>query len=298
MALRDITKRKINRLEQIPDDFATRIDRVQKDIFTDILRQLDTLLLDSQGLIIANEANLAASSQIIDSLNQVLFEGEFVAAVTEFAREFNEQALVNMEYFGELFGESVTNKALYTNVIRQAQKNAVTLLSEDAIAIELLAPLRAQLEAGIVGDSTIPQLIESIRETVVGVDGVGALQQYTKTVARTTFAVGDANHIKVIADDLDIEFYKYDGALLKGSRDFCKLRKGKIFHKSEIIQWGSADFNGPGTTSKGNWDGRINTTNEGNIFSFRGGWNCIDLFLPMLTSMVPQVIKDRVGFQG
>src|SRR3990167_5759654 len=101
--LLNIIAEKNRRLEEIPAEFQSNVEKLQKRIFTRIVQlfgQLDT----KDGQIVMSEANLFRVQQINDELKNVLNGKEYVAAVKEFIAEFDKQKIVNDQYFKKAFG--------------------------------------------------------------------------------------------------------------------------------------------------------------------------------------------------
>jgi hypothetical protein len=74
----------------------------------------------------------------------------------------------------------------------------------------------------------------------------------------------NAEYIQTIADDLDVEYYLYQGTIIADTRPFCEARSGRFFTKEEVQKWPNL---------KG-WQGRMAGTNSSTIFIYRGGYNC------------------------
>lgn len=68
-------------------------------------------------------------------------------------------------------------------------------------------------------------------------DNLGALQKYHRNFTYDLYSQIDRATAKSYADDLKFEFATYEGGIIKTSREFCKERNGKVFHKSEIIKF-------------------------------------------------------------
>ncbi len=78
---------------------------------------------------------------------------------------------------------------------------------------------------------------------------------------------------QVVSDDLNLQYYTYVGTRRESSRQWCIARKGRYFKKSEVLSW-----------IKQNWDGKIPGTNQNTIFSYCGGYGCVDEFYPITKS--------------
>jgi hypothetical protein len=88
-------------------------------------------------------------------------------------------------------------------------------------------------------------------------------------------------------------YYRYTGAKLKDSRCFCVLRKGKVYHKDEITQWGDKPGLWFACDGFGKPGGRHADTNEDTIFNLLGGYGCVDWLMPIPATLVPASVKAR-----
>ena len=100
--LKQIIVEKSKRLQDVPDEFLTRVEKTQKTIFarlTALIAQLQT----KDGLIQISTENLAIVDEIIDDLRKVVYNSDYTDAVSSFAREFDKQGKINEEYFKTAF---------------------------------------------------------------------------------------------------------------------------------------------------------------------------------------------------
>lgn len=89
-------------------------------------------------------------------------------------------------------------------------------------------------------------------------------------------------------------FYRFTGKRLTGSRCFCVLRKGKIFHEEEIREWGRNPGLWFACGGLGKPGGMMPDTNEETIWVNLGGYECVDYLIPIPQSLVSKAVKDRV----
>jgi len=67
------------------------------------------------------------------------------------------------------------------------------------------------------------------------------------------------------AADMGIKRFLYAGGIIKTTRDFCRVRSGRIYTKREINSWNTMT-----------WSGK-----RGPAFIYRGGWNCRHWWVPI-----------------
>ena len=123
----------------------------------------------------------------------------------------------------------------------------------------------------------IKRYIETIEELINGIENL-------KKTNRDSY---EFSRWLAVANDLNLEFYTYQGALQQDSRDYCKRRAGGWFHISEIEKSASES-----------WAGKIPGTNSSNILINRGGFNCNHQYIPVSRDAVPKNVLARAVDQG
>lgn len=299
--LEKLIKKRVDRLESIPQNLLTVIDKQNEKLYKAALEQLSKL--DSKdGQIVASPKNLAAVSNIIENLKSVLFDGEYLDAIKTFALEIQQQALLNNSILKEVAG-SFEDKELYKATIVRSQKNALMLLDENAIRANLLQPLEELLNNSVISKVNIPDAIENLRTSLTGENAT--LTKYAGQIVRDTFAVSDRQYVKLTAESNKIEFYRYSGGEVDGTREFCAERHGQYFHIKEIEAWGAFENTDPSIfkfpkfiyeTKAGvkiYWAGMNYNTNSGTISSYLGGYECNHVLVPVATQYVNEEVKAR-----
>ena len=153
------------------------------------------------------------------------------------------------------------------------------------MSIEFLEPIRVQLETSVTTSQTMKGAIQGMNDFVLGTEKFeGALTRYTKQIAFDAFAFADRKYTQTVSEDLGLVWRLYSGGLISDTRVFCQQRNGKIFHIKEVEKWG---------TVPAEWQGRVNTTNPSNIFTFLGGWNCRHSIMPVGETQVPPSVLER-----
>lgn len=287
--LEKIINEKLTRLESVPDHLITRTAKSQEAVLKSLLKDLQLLDMEG-GKILLNKKNLTQIDVIGNKLQNVLFEGEYVEAVKEFAGEFPKQAAINKQFFEKAFG-SFTDDEIYQSVLQASQKTAIDKLSNTAIDANFINPLKAELNRAVTGKAGIAETADVLRQFVIGgiKDGQpidGRLERYVKQVSRDGYSVSDREYTMAISDDLEIEFYQYSGGTVQDTRCFCDERQGHYFHRREIEDWGRRpELWAKKGKCKGG--GRADGTNEQTIFTLLGGYNCLHSLIPVPIEAVP-----------
>lgn len=285
--------RKNQRLEDIPDRFQSNVEKLQRRVYnriTELIGQLEV----RDGQIAMSEANLLRVQQINDELKQVLNGREYVDAVRKFTNEFETQKNINDQYFRKAFGSDFRPTTLANQLVRNSQRNAFELLTGAPAEQNFIAPIRTQLENAVSSGSSLRDTIQGIRDTVEGTDDAdGRLLRYSKQVSWDAFALSDRAYTNAIAEDIDVEWFRYSGGIVKDSRCFCVERDRQYFHYKEIEAFGRGEDLGECNTGDGTWQGQMVGTNESTIFIVAGGYNCRHTWSPVSISIVPRDVILR-----
>lgn len=306
MSLKDLIKQRINRIDSIPDNLKTVIDDQNEVMFKSILSRLKQLDTEA-GKIIASKKNLAVVQSIADDLKKLLFNGDYVDAIAEFASEIGKQADLNDKILESVVG-TFTPDELYKSVVQSSQHNALQLLDQNAVSSNFIQSITDILNTAVVSGVSYADAVESLRNSMVGDNAV--FSKYAGQIVHDAFAISDRQYVQLTARNHGIEFYRYDGGHIEGTRPFCDERYGQIFHEKEIAAWGdhvntdAGKFQFPKliyTTKAGvkiYWAGMDYDTNSATIFSYLGGYECRHVLVPIATDYVPEVDVTRARRLG
>ena len=277
----DLRSERFERINDVPDELVSATQKASKrlsDAFIKAASELDA----KGGEIALSNKNYALADTIIDDLKKSLFEGLYGKALKDYAAEFPKQAKIADAYFKEVF-DNFKPKEIYQESLKRAQLEAIKLLDAAAVEQVVAIPLKSQLKAAIDSGASIGDTVRTITNFIEGnSEAEGILIRHVKTQAKTGFSVFDRSYSNIIAKDLGVEWYYYQGGRIKDTREFCAARVGKYFHKKEIE-----------AMAKLEWSGKMKGTNEATIFANAGGWNCGHGFVPVAISRVPADVIER-----
>jgi hypothetical protein len=281
--LDEILDDKIQRLESVPSNLVDGASKAQIELLNkakSLVGKMDIV----DGNFVFNDKNIALIEEIGTTLQGTLNESEYVSDLTTFAKEFNTQGSINNEFFTKI-SQDFESKSVYKAVLKQSQKNAVDLLSIDAITAEVINPIKSSILSGVVNEGSFTETLKTLTDLTTNVKGTdGILTRYVKRVAYDSFAVADRQYTQAIAADLNFKFFKFRGGHIADTRCFCDERLGGYYHIDEIQDWGRGKHVGACGYP---WQGMNKNTNSDTIFSYVGGYNCKHGFIPYLTSEVP-----------
>ena len=275
--------RKLKRLHKAPDAFIGVVETQQKKVMETLIDAIGGLQTDA-GVILVNDFNISRIPVIIQDMQTVFFDADYQEALTSFIGEFDAQAEVTRELLQAGIGELPTSEQLYNSLLRTSQVNASTLFGEAVIGQVYFQPLQEQLLLNITNGSSLKETIKALRLlTTNNAEADGLVYRYAKTYARTSFAQSDANYTTTLSRDMGVEWYKYAGSVIEGTREFCDTRHNKYYHVKEVEDWGNLK----------NWDGKIKGTNSSTIFANRGGWSCRHSLVPYSVLRIPKDVIQR-----
>ncbi len=289
MALEDIISSKLGRLNTVPDKFESSVYKAQRQIYDDILGLLDQLKRKN-GLIEMTTENLLLIDSIADKTKAVVVGGDYIEAVKEFAGEFDKQAQINNEYLQKALGDF--NESDLANQILLSSKTIAVESLVSSVDNDFIFPLKQLLNESISSGASWSEMVKKIRQLAEGGDGIdGKLLRYSKQIASDTFAQSDSSYTNSIAEDMGIEWFKYSGGELSGTRPFCHAHNGKFYHKKEIQKWPLPKSQG----GQAPWAGEVKNTDSKSIFIYRGGYSCKHSIMPVSLYIVPtDVIKRNI----
>ena len=282
MTLEDIIKEKVSRLETVPETLYSAVEKSQSKIYSNLLELLGKLKTDAEGNFIQSVSNLNTVEKINTELKKVVFGSDYYKAVSTFANEFQTQKKVTNEYFEKSFPE-VTGTKVADEIVAIAQRNAVDLLTGSALDSEFFNPIKKQIVTAIETKASFTDTIKAIRKVAIGNKEIeGKLLSHSKQIAHDSFALADRSYTSLLAEDLGAVWYVWSGRTIPTSRELCIENHNKYFHKKEIEEMASKD-----------WEGKMEGTNSRTIFTTAGGYNCGHSILPVVKSRVPDTVIQR-----
>jgi len=291
-SLSEIIKEKTKRLDSIPDNFITDVEKQQKKVLSgieDLLNELDV----KNGEFVLSEENIKVINRIDAELKKVLLNDEYVKSVAKFASEFDKQAKITKELITTGFGE-VQGLEASTAYINLVKRSAVASLIGAPLDSQFIIPVKGLLENAVINRSTLKETKDALKEFVLGSEEKdGKLLRYAKQISKDSFSIADRGYTSILSDFIDAEWFLYAGGELDTTRCFCQERVDKYFHYTEVESWGRGENLGKCETNKGEWAGMILGTNEKTIYSYLGGYNCTHSLVPVSEALIPKDLINK-----
>lgn len=235
-------ERRINELETALDK---RVRAMQRDLYELLRDALAELLHVQDGKVKSGKQNVtrvARLEEVFNRFEQLRINDE----LSQFAGELLDVAALSGGYFA-LIGET-RSKALIekqVDILRSVigvdpAGNIVTdgYLSRLGKSAEVRQFIRDFVVQSIVSRRSLSDLFAGLKNLMVGgPDDDGALQNYWRLYAYDTYNQAHEIVNLGVADDLELQYFIYQGSLIQTSRQFCVKRAGKVFSKKEALTW-------------------------------------------------------------
>ena len=186
-------------------------------------------------------------------------------------------------------------------ILEFSKQKAIFNLLESGVDADFFFPMLNRLNTQVAQGGNIDDVISDLKKFITGTEEIpGALNRYVTQVMDDTLRQFSAAYTEAITDGLGMEFYKYVGTKIKFTRPFCVNYMNEYFHREEVEMLGNGKdpFTGGSLEGMGLTAGRIEGTNEINIFINRGGWNCRHAFAPLTPRFVPKLVLKRAVEKG
>lgn len=238
------------------------------------------------GRLVASQANMAALSTVINELEAGFADRKWQSAVGEYLASFTELEDGLKAYAG---GFGALDSSLLTTLKTQYQTiSANYLLEATSFTRTLQQPIMQEVGAHIASGGRYRDLVTAVSDIVTGGDDSdGAILGNARTAVNDMVSIYERTATQAAATSVGAEFYLYQGRPIDTTRDFCRAREGKYWHKKEIEEWGGME-----------WAGQIPGTNSTTIFSLLGGYNCRHVLVPVARGDVPASDLARMRSKG
>lgn len=289
-------KKVVRTIDNAVKDFDKAIPRVQRKIFSEIELLLRSLDVDKAGNIKTTSANLRKIKTLKKRIDRAILDPDYLQAVRNYTVEFAAVTTVYNDYFKRVFAD-YSKPSTITQIKNQAVSDVKVLLTETGIRANITEPITTILKENVQAGAGFGNTSQRIRDFLTdNKTGKGALDRYTNVIINDTINTYARTFANLVSEDLDLNWWRYVGALVQGSRPWCQSMVGKQWvHRSElpklphIFPFKQVPLNPKTGLPQGMKAG----TNGGNILVLAGGWNCNHQFIPVSEFAVPKEIRAR-----
>lgn len=269
-ALKDLNKDKAKFIEDALSELEGEISKGQQRLFDQLIKEVaGKLRTDKDGNILFSNSNVNAA----DEVNRVFdkFQRSYLDdMIAGFSSKLRQLAVYTEEFYS-LYSpakstiENITSKIdlLYKTLGMDAKGKVLqdSYLSKLSNAAEVRETLRDYVLNNVSSGRSYDQFLNGFSELVKGSDEVnGEMLRYYKTYAWDTFNKVDQTERNIVGDQLDLNYFIYNGDTIDKTRPFCEERAGQVFSREEGENWNTED-----------WAGKDDSAD---FFVNRGGYNC------------------------
>jgi hypothetical protein len=250
MATKNLFEEKKKLIQKITDElersFGNLSDNISRKIIDDFIDRLDR----KGDQIINNSKNLQLIA-VIDKLYTALFTQHGSDIVNTIIKNVAQINKLNVDYFSEFGGEHFQSSA---KKVQQIIRDRLGIgdkvqLKEGGYLDSLLKDTRVKNDIKRISYQEVlkgggfKNFKEGLRKYIVGdKDKVGAFEQHYRQYAYDIYVQVDRDESLLMANEVDLSHFIYEGTLIDTSRPFCIERAGKVFTIEEAQEWVHDDW--------------------------------------------------------
>lgn len=282
--LKKLIDDKMKLVEGSPAKFVTAVEKEQAKLLRELSRLIGELDTEN-GNIKITQKNLDLVADIDKKFKKYFYKSDYIGAVDELITEMDETKSLTKKYFDASF-EDINSKQADIIYSSKRVEAAEVLMGATALEAAFFAPVKNAILDAVQNGSSFSELFTSIQTQVSGDEKTdGKLKKYARQIASDTFSTAERNYTTILSSTLDVQFYRYVGGTLPDTRCFCENRNNNYYHIDEIKSWGKGENIGNGCGFP--WQGMYKDTNESNIMTWLGGYNCQHSIIPISLILVP-----------
>lgn len=298
----------MNELEQIikiidrsVNNFNNSIPAVQQQLFLEIVAITKSLDVKN-GTVVQSAKNIKLLLPLKKKIERLILTDNYKKNTKQFTETFRAVEKLQNSYFSSVVKDYKPLKTLAA-LREEAVQSAIESLMDAGMKKSVIEPVREILRTNITSGAKYTDLVKNLKDSLLDTKtGEGSLVKYVKQITTDSLNQYARGNIKLVTDDLGLGWYSYNGAIIDGSRDFCRaMHKKKFFHVSEIPKLLKGDFQefkdvGGKINPKTNLPyGMIAGTNKDNFLVNLGGHSCGHHGIPVDDSVVPSIIREAVS---
>jgi len=263
-----IINRKDKTIQTAEQRLFNKLDPTNQRVFAAVKKLVNEMNV-AGGKIEFDDQNIDIASQIDKTIIQAIQSSEMPSAIAEFLRDFETIKKFNFDIHKDVNDLSEKElEDLISPVQKTAVQNTLDGLTGSGVNANFVEPVRQGLFQNIAAGTTKSDLETYLTNYILGNPNVdGLYSRYVKQVSRDALNQFDGQVNSRIAEEFDLDAFRYVGSLIDDSRPQCiRWVKKRILQKSDLeseIGWAS-----------NNGSGMIAGTNAENFAVFRGGYNC------------------------
>lgn len=295
MTAREHLLKIVDTVENAINDFNAGIPSIQNSIIDDLEIALRELELLPNGRIKPSVKNLKSIARIKSKIENIILSNNYENDVSSFTKAFDDITTLQRNYF-EQIEQSFKPSALMREMQLQSVDATRDYLLRAGIDANIVNPIQNIMRQNVTDGVLFGDMMKQLRVFIAGdAENVGHLSRYVKTYTTDALNQFSSNYMALAASDLGLKWFRYVGVKMNTSREFCVAMVNKRFyHEIELPDLIAGNFtefrdaNGSIYSKTGLPDGMVAGTNPDNFQTYRGGWNCQHLPIPVTEQSVPK----------
>lgn len=270
----DILKKKQTAIDLADEKFLTGFDAIERKIFESVKKKVLQMNTDG-GKTLFDDDNVQIINELNDVISDAIASSGYNKKVADYLRSFDTIKRFNFDAHEQVNDLTTSElESLINPVQKQVVDQTLNDLTGAGIDTQFTQPLKEGIFKNIVSGSTISDLEKYLTEYILSDQiNLGKFKKYTTQIARDTLNQFNGQINARIANEFDLNAYKYVGSLIEDSRPQCKrwVNKGTLLKDqlADEISW-----------ANNNGSGMIPGTNVENFAVFRGGYRCRHQAIP------------------
>lgn len=227
--------------QQLDDRLISLSGQISKVLIEQFIDQLET----DKGVIKNNSYNLRLVT-LIDNLYQELMLKQGGKVAGEIVNNVDKILKANVDYYSEYAGKGYEKSSKKVKQIiddRLGVGNKVQL-KRGGYLDSLLSDTKVQNDIKklsyqeIIKGAGFKNFKRSMELFIKGdEDRLGAFRQHYRQYIYDIYVQVDRDQSLLLAEELDLRYFVYEGTLIATSRKFCRARAGKVFSVEEAKAW-------------------------------------------------------------
>lgn len=247
--------RRISEVLKKRDEFIERGDaRISKYIRkmqSTLITHLTSEIIPKLNVVEGRTTNSLNNYRLLTHLNKVYNDfnrGQRIPFANEVTTILDGITKLNIGYFEVTMG--LEQSAMFEAIAAETTKKLMLRVGLDGGKIvaggfldtlvnneTLLLEIKNFTAQAVTGQVKTKDFIKGLNVLVTGDEGAGGIERQFNRYAHDVFMQYDAAYSTSVADKLQMNYFVYQGDIMKSTRDFCAAHAGKVIHKDEAEKW-------------------------------------------------------------
>jgi hypothetical protein len=270
----DILKKKDVSISKSNANLIDGFDGIEKSIFDAIMKKVKGMKTQD-GKILFDDSNVQAVMEIEKAMISAMQGSQYPKNVQDYIRSFETIKQFNFDVQKDVNGLSDGELSDLVNPLQKATTDVVLdNLVGAGMNSQFIEPVRRGIYSNVVAGATITDMEKFLTDIIMSnPEKMGLLKKNVTQVSRDALNQFDGLVNQGIAEEFDLNAFRYVGSIIEDSRPQCVRWVAKeVLMKDDLekeIAWANS-----------NGSGMISGTTSANFPMNRGGYNCRHSAIP------------------